>query len=95
MFITKYALNRGKIPISTFTLFDYFLLDTVSREFLIESNNVLVRRADELWVFGPISDGVQAEIAIAREAKKPIRYFTIHPPNTIKKIKEDEAAMEE
>ncbi len=94
MFITKYVLEQKKIPISVFTLFDYFLLDTVSREFLIKSNNVLVRRADELWVFGPISDGVREEIAIARKARKPITYFAIDTPNTIRQIKEKEALEE-
>lgn len=89
MFITKYVLEQGKIPISMFTLYDYFLLDTVDRQFMIESNNALVMRADELWVFGPISTGVQAEIDIAAEYKKPIRYYDVVRSNTIVEIAED------
>ncbi|MCI0532672.1 hypothetical protein L0Y49_00460 [bacterium] len=87
MFITKFVLEREKIPISVFTLYDYFLLDTVSREFLIICNNALIRRVDELWVFGPLSDGVRAEIKIAKKAGKPIKYFRVSAPNSISEIK--------
>jgi len=75
--IIKYILEQGYTPLSAFMMFSYFLLDTVDRMALIESNNDLVRLADELWVFGELSSGVKAEIAVAKECDIPIRYFKI------------------
>src|SRR5438093_321924 len=75
--IIKYILEKGYTPLSAFMMFSYFLLDTVDRVALIESNNDLVRLADELWVFGKLSSGVRAEIAVAKECKIPVRYFHI------------------
>lgn len=75
--IIKHILEQGHTPLSAFMMFSYFLLDTVDRAALIEANNDLVRLADELWVFGRLSGGVKAEIAVAKERNIPIRYFRI------------------
>ncbi len=56
-------------------MYSYFLLDTIDRKALIRANNDLIRHSDELWVFGPISDGVKAEIELASELKLPICSF--------------------
>jgi hypothetical protein len=73
--IIKFVLQQGFTPMSAFMMYSYFLLDTVERTALIQANNELIRRSDELWVFGPVSDGVQAEIDFARRLNQPIRYF--------------------
>ena len=75
--IIKHILEEGHTPLCAFMMFSYFLLDTVDRVALIESNNDLVRLADELWIFGKLSTGVRAEIAIAKSCGIPIRYFKI------------------
>lgn len=75
-------------------IFDYFLLDTVPRNIVYKANSKLVEIADELWVFGEISDGVQAEITQARKIKKPIKFFTILNSREIIQIKEREAELE-
>jgi len=95
MFISKYVLEQGKVPLNPFMVFDYFLLDTVDRKVIREGNNNLVKRADELWVFGPISDGVLAEIKIAQKMEKLIRYFAIQKPHQIVPLRADEAEFEE
>jgi hypothetical protein len=64
-------------------LFDYFLLDSVDRDSIRRANNSLVLRADEIWVFGEISNGALSEILIAQEVDKPIRYFKIEKPHQI------------
>ncbi len=71
------------VPLNPFMLFDYFLLDSVERDLIREANNSLVLRADELWTFGPISNGVLAEILLAQEADKPIHYFKIIKPHKV------------
>ena len=54
-----------------------------------------MKRSDELWVFGPISNGVLAEIQIAKQMKKPIKYFKIEKPHKIVEISKEQAEMEE
>lgn len=84
--ITKFALDQGVAPINPFTSFDYFMLDTVERDVVRRANNTLVARADELWVFGDISDGVKAEVIQAREQSKPVRFFVIEKDQYIKEV---------
>ncbi|MFC1651695.1 hypothetical protein ACFL24_00870 [Patescibacteria group bacterium] len=98
--ITGYVLNLGYTPISPFANFDYFLTDYVDRKHVIKGNNNLVRISDELWVFGPISDGVLFEIKYAKELGKPVKYFKIIRKNDIQEIvditgKEEELEFEE
>lgn len=95
MYISKYVLEQGGVPLNPFMIFDYFLLDSVNRNLVVEGNNNLVRRADSLWVFGPISDGVLAEIIIAKGLSKEIRYFKIEKPATITQINLDDVVMED
>lgn len=95
MYISKYVLERGCVPLNPFMLFDYFLLDTVDRDLIRDANNSCVMRADEVWVFGPISNGVLAEILLARGQAKPISYFKIHKPHSFQLITPEEAEMED
>ncbi len=95
-FISQFAVKQGVVPLNPFLLWDYFLLDTVERDEIREANNNLVARADEIWVFGPVSNGVLAEIKIAQEQKKPVKFFKIEKPNKIIPIfSKDEIEMEE
>lgn len=95
MHISKYVLSNGAVPLNPFTLFDYFILDGAERKTIKEADNSLVSRADELWVFGPVSDGVQEEIRIAEGAGKRIRYFSIIGSKEIRQISKDEVEFEE
>ena len=95
MHISKYVLEEGKVPLNPFMLFDYFLLDTVDRDAVRNANNSIVLRSDEVWVFGPISNGVLAEILLAQSAGKPIRYFKIEKPHRIVPITQEHVEMED
>jgi len=75
--ICEYVFNEGFIPINPFQVFGYFLNDRVERSLVRNGNNELISRCDEIWIFGPISDGVLFEIARAYELKIPIKFFTI------------------
>ena len=79
MLICKYVLEEGAVPLNLFTQWDYFLCDLVERDLVRRGNNNMIRRADELWVFGPIADGVLAEIEYVMELGKPIRFFSAGP----------------
>ena len=94
MHITKYVLENGGVPLNPFMIHEYFLLDTVDRDKIRESNNAIVEKAEELWVFGKISDGVLAEINLAKKSSKPIRYFEVIKSKDIKEISEKEVELE-
>lgn len=95
MFISKFVIEQGGVPLNPFMIFDYFLLDTVDRDLVREGNNNLVKRADETWVFGSVSNGVLAEITLAKQSQKTIRYFKIEKPHHIIEIKKDQVEMED
>jgi hypothetical protein len=94
MHISQYVLQQGKVPLNPFMLFDYFLLDSIDRDVVRDANNSVVRRADELWVFGPISNGVLAEIKMAQLLSKPIHYFKIDKSYKIVRIPVELTEME-
>ena len=93
--ISKFVLERNCVPLNPFMSFEYFMLDTVDRDLIRNANNNLVMKADELWVFGPVSDGVLAEIKLAKSLNKPIRYFQVIDSKEIKEIREDDVEFEE
>ncbi|MBW3014951.1 hypothetical protein KY330_00855 [Candidatus Woesearchaeota archaeon] len=95
MHISKYVIEQQKVPLNPFMIFDYFMLDSVNRDLIREGNNNLVIKSDELWVFGPISNGVLAEIKIAKEMNKPIKYFKIEKPHKIIQTSKEEVDMED
>ncbi len=93
-YIVKYVLSQGSVPVNPFMSFDYFLLDTVDRDLVRAGNNTLLRRCDELWVFGPVSDGVLAEIKMARTLGMPVKYFEIRDSKDILPVPHDRIEME-
>lgn len=95
MFIVRYVLENNCIPINPFMSFDYYLADMVDRNIIRNANNNLVTIADELWVFGSISNGVMAEIRQAQDMKKPIRFFVIENDREISEIKKSKLSFED
>lgn len=87
MLIVKFVLENGGVPINPFMSFDYYLADSVPRDMVRNANNNLVAVADELWVFGTISNGVMAEIKQMKKQGKPIRYFSIQDDKDICEVK--------
>lgn len=76
--VCEFVFANGGVPLHPFRVFDYFLGDRVPRERIREANHEVLRRCDEVWVFGEmIADGVLVEIAQAAMFGKPVRYFTI------------------
>lgn len=94
-FAIKFVLEQGAAPINPFASFDYFLLDAVERDTVRRANNTLVARADELWVFGSIADGVRAEIIQAQQQNKPVRFFTFKNDRDIYEVSQSELVYED
>ena len=76
MLITKYAIEQDVVPLNPFNVWGYFLYELTDRDLVRRGNNNIVRIADEIWVFGPIADGVLAEIELAMSYNKPLRFFS-------------------
>lgn len=93
--VCQFVFQQGAIPVNPFRVFDYFLGDRVDRNLVRNGNNELIRRCDELWVFGQVSDGVLFEIATCRQTGKKIRYFTISAQaNEITEISPNDVTFE-
>lgn len=93
--VCAYVMRHNYIPVNPFRVFGYFLDDRVSRDTVRNGNNELISRCDELWVFGPIADGVLFEIAISKKIGIPIRFFSISSyVDQIKEIGLDDIVFE-
>lgn len=94
--ISRFVLEQDCTPISPFMNFDYNLAGLVSKELIRTANNSLIKRSDELWVFGEVSDGVLVEIYLAQKANILVRYFgkTI-ADGKFKEIKAEEVRLED
>jgi len=93
--VCEFVLRRRAVPLHPFRLFEYFLGDRVDRNTVRIGNNNLVRIADEVWVFGDVSDGVFFEIQFAYDLKKKVRYFSIATrADEIEEIAPDQVSFE-
>lgn len=91
----KYALESGYVPISPFASFDYFMTDVVERDVVREANNNLIKISDEMWVVGPVSDGVLAEIKLCRREDIPVRYFKIVDSKDMEEVEKGDVVLED
>ncbi len=94
-YISKFVFEQGGVPLNPFMISGYFMLDTVDRDVIRQANNVVVARSDQIWIFGPISDGVLAEVIQAKAAGKITRYFGVIDSKDIVEYTRDDAVMED
>lgn len=74
----RFAFNKGYLPVAPHIYFTQFLNEHNKEERVagLEYGLEIVRQCKQLWVFGErISEGMKAEIALAKELRLPIRYF--------------------
>jgi hypothetical protein len=96
MLVCKFVFDKGAIPVNPFNLFGYYLYELVDRDLVRNGNNALLKRCDELWIFGEVSDGVLAEIQMFKELNRPMRFFNISGlPEVIKEISREELVFED
>ena len=75
---SRFAVNKGYIPIAPHLLFPQFLndKDEMERELGLFFGNALMSKCAEIWVFGSsISAGMEAEIKRAKWKDYRLRYF--------------------
>ena len=76
---SRFAVDKGYIPIAPHLLFPQFLddADPDERELGLFFGNAIMSKCSEVWVFGSrISAGMQAEIRRAKWKDYRLRYFT-------------------
>ncbi len=76
---SRFAVDKGYIPIAPHLLFPQFLDDNnpTERELGLFFGNALMSKCAEVWVFGScISSGMEAEIKRAKRKDYRLRYFT-------------------
>lgn len=76
---SRFAVDKGYIPIAPHLLFPQFLNDSDpnERELGLFFGNAIMSKCSEIWVFGSaISNGMAAEIKRARWKNYRLRYFT-------------------
>lgn len=76
---SRYAVDKGYIPMAPHLLFPQFLDDTnpKERELGLEFGKAIIEKCSEVWVFGKhISSGMEAEINLAKQNNYRLRYFT-------------------
>ena len=73
---SRFAVDKGAIPIAPHLLFPQFMSEKTERELAMFMNKVLITKCSELWVFGnSYTAGMNAEIIYAIRKDKPIHYF--------------------
>ena len=76
---SRFAVDKGYIPIAPHLLFPQFLDDTdqQERELGLFFGNAIMSKCSEVWVFGShISSGMEAEIKRAKWKNYRLRFFT-------------------
>ena len=76
---SRFAVEKGYIPIAPHLLFPQFLNDAnpKERQLGLFFGNALMSKCSEVWVFGShISAGMEAEIDRAKWKNYRLRYFT-------------------
>ena len=76
---SRFAVEKGYIPIAPHLLFPQFLNDANPKERQLGQffGNALMSKCSEVWVFGShISAGMEAEINRAKWKNYRLRYFT-------------------
>lgn len=74
---SRYAINKGFIPLAPHLLFPQFMSDEKERDLAMHFNYVLLGKCEEIWVFGDdMTSGMTFEIEIAKKRRMKIRYIS-------------------
>ena len=72
----RFVVSKKRVPIAPHLLFPQFVTEATERGLAMKMDCLLLRRCDEAWVFGEITDGMAIEIEMAADEGKRVRYFT-------------------
>ena len=72
----RFAVDSGAIPIVPHLMFPQFMDEASERDLALFMGMVLMRKCEEVWVFGTQTAGMKAEVAKAKRKQMKVRYFT-------------------
>ncbi|MDY2629127.1 MAG: hypothetical protein SOW08_12585 [Lachnospiraceae bacterium] len=75
--VMQFAVKRGVAPVNPFMTYGFYMNGKVERDEVIECCHQLIRTSDELWVFGPVSEAILTDIAVAVMEGKEVHFFSI------------------
>ena len=84
----RYAVDQGVLPVATVPIYAEVMdeNDLGDRDLMLWSDNVLIGKADQLWVLGEhIDDRMQVLIALGKKRHKVVRYFN----NSFEEVKDE------
>ncbi len=90
--VTRFVISQSAIPLYPGITRDWYNIETKKAE-LKDSIEDFIKRADEFWVFGMLSEELQANVKLAKRLGKPVRYFELEPK--LREIDENEIRFEE
>lgn len=75
----RQAVDEGYMPIASHLLYPQFLDDNDpgQRDLGLLFGLALLKLCDEVWVFGPISPGMEQEIHEAKRLHIPVKYMEV------------------
>lgn len=73
---SRFAVDKGQIPIAPHLLFPQFMSEDNERELILFMDLILMGKCQEVWVLGDtITEGMSLEIEKARKRRQTVRYF--------------------
>ena len=93
--VSQFVLTCGHTPVNPYMNFDYNLSGVVDKSLIRIANNSLIAHVDELWVFGEVSDGVLAEVYLAKRRNIAVKYFAHQKQGDFREITQDQVVLED
>lgn len=75
--VMQFAVEQGAAAVNPFMNYGFYMNGTVEKDEVIECCHQQIRACDELWVFGPISEAILTDIAVAVMEGKEVHFFSI------------------
>ena len=72
----RFVVRQKRVPLAPHLLFPQFVAEATERETAMTMDYILLQRCDEVWAFGDVTEGMAAEIEVAEDEGKRVRYFT-------------------
>ncbi|MBI4182148.1 MAG: hypothetical protein HY520_04240 [Candidatus Aenigmarchaeota archaeon] len=79
----KFVLDAGFVPTYPSMVGDFF--DSVSRVKRVDKDD-LIRKCDELWVFGRLTATMQGQVSLAKRMGKPVKVFQVYGGQFIEEL---------
>ncbi len=72
----RFVVSKKRVPIAPHLLLPQFVSEATERGLAMKMDYLLLLRCDEVWAFGEVTEGMAAEIEMAEDEDKRVRYFT-------------------